>query len=59
MDYDWLEAVTYVHYCIPKKCTCGGPITVETDKTGRNYYLCKDFKVRFVVNLISLTILVQ
>ncbi|KAL0702206.1 hypothetical protein Bca4012_058328 [Brassica carinata] len=58
-DSDWLEAVTYAHYCIPKKCTCGGPITVETDKRGRNYYVCKDFKVRFVVNLISLTILVQ
>ncbi|KAG2322859.1 hypothetical protein Bca52824_016072 [Brassica carinata] len=43
-DSDWLEAVTYAHYCIPKKCTCGGPITVETDKRGRNYYVCKDFK---------------
>ncbi|KAG2330391.1 hypothetical protein Bca4012_020022 [Brassica carinata] len=59
MDYDWLEAVTYAHYCIPEKYTCGGPITVEMDKRGRNYYLCKYFKIRFMANLISLTILVH
>ena len=28
-DYDWLEFVAYAHYCIPKKCACGGPITVD------------------------------
>ncbi|KAG2305103.1 hypothetical protein Bca52824_033754 [Brassica carinata] len=43
-DYDWLECVAYAHYCIPKKCACGGPITVETDERGRHYYACKVFE---------------
>lgn len=40
-DYDSLEAVAYAYFYIPKKCTCGGTITMETDKRGRNYYVCK------------------
>ncbi|KAG2315367.1 hypothetical protein Bca52824_018489 [Brassica carinata] len=40
-DYDWLECVTYAHYCIPKKCACSGPITVETDER-KTLLRCKD-----------------
>ncbi|KAG2330303.1 hypothetical protein Bca4012_020093 [Brassica carinata] len=43
-DTDWLYAIVDSHYCIPKKCTCGGAITVETDERGRNYYVCKVFE---------------
>ncbi|WZY70528.1 hypothetical protein YC2023_002768 [Brassica napus] len=43
-DADWLFACMYANYCIPKKCTCGGAITVETDERGRNYYVCKVFE---------------
>ncbi|KAG2332006.1 hypothetical protein Bca52824_003186 [Brassica carinata] len=43
-DYDWHECVAYAHYCIPKKCACGGPITVETDERGRHYYASKVFE---------------
>lgn len=52
-DADWLFACMYANYCIPKKCTCGGAITVETDERGRNYYVCKVFEVRMVVTLIN------
>ncbi|KAL0853970.1 hypothetical protein Bca101_059122 [Brassica carinata] len=43
-DADWLYACMYANYCIPKKCTCGGAITVETDERARNYYVCKVFE---------------
>ncbi|KAG2271369.1 hypothetical protein Bca52824_065924 [Brassica carinata] len=43
-DADWLFACMYANYCIPKKCTCGGAITIETDERGRNYYVCKVFE---------------
>lgn len=52
-DADWLYACAYANYCIPKKYTCGGAITVETDERGRNYYVCKVFEVRMEVNLIN------
>ena len=54
-DADWLYACAYANYYIPKKCTCGGAIVVETDDRGRNYYVCKVFEVRFEVNLFNLT----
>ncbi|KAL0742012.1 hypothetical protein Bca4012_083525 [Brassica carinata] len=43
-DAGWLYACMYANYCIPKKCTCGWVITVETDERGRNYYVCKVFE---------------
>ncbi|KAG2314487.1 hypothetical protein Bca52824_017609 [Brassica carinata] len=43
-DADWLYAYMYANYCIPKKCTCGGAITVETDERARNYSVCKVFE---------------
>ncbi|CDY07857.1 BnaC03g47650D [Brassica napus] len=43
-DADWLFPCMYANYCIPKKCACGGAITVETDERGRNYYVCKVFE---------------
>ncbi|KAG2305290.1 hypothetical protein Bca52824_033941 [Brassica carinata] len=43
-DADWLYACMYANYSIPKKCTCGGTITVKTDERGRNYYVCKVFE---------------
>ncbi|KAG2306930.1 hypothetical protein Bca52824_026678 [Brassica carinata] len=43
-DADWIYAYAYANHCIPKKCTCGGAITVETDERGRNYYICKVFE---------------
>ncbi|KAG2312952.1 hypothetical protein Bca52824_024509 [Brassica carinata] len=43
-DADWLYACAYANYYIPKKCTCGGAIVVETDDRGRNYYVCKVFE---------------
>ncbi|KAL0655382.1 hypothetical protein Bca4012_075966 [Brassica carinata] len=52
-DADWLFPCMYANCCIPKKCTCGGTITVETDERGRNYYVCKVFEVRMVVTLIN------
>ncbi|KAL0715858.1 hypothetical protein Bca4012_065180 [Brassica carinata] len=52
-DADWLYAYMYANYCIPKKCTCGGAITVETDERARNYSVCKVFEVRLEVNLID------
>ncbi|KAL0695995.1 hypothetical protein Bca4012_063175 [Brassica carinata] len=58
-DYDWLECVASAHYCIPKKCACGGPITVETDERGRHYYACKVYEVRSEVLLIYFTKLVH
>ncbi|KAL0677032.1 hypothetical protein Bca4012_005013 [Brassica carinata] len=43
-EYDWVSNCVYANYKIPKKCICGGAITVEADDRGRNYYVCKDFK---------------
>ncbi|WZZ20690.1 hypothetical protein YC2023_122077 [Brassica napus] len=48
-DADWLFSCMYANYCIPKKCTCGGAITVKTDERGRNYYVCKVFEVRMTM----------
>ncbi|KAL0885661.1 hypothetical protein Bca101_009644 [Brassica carinata] len=44
-EYDWVSNCDYANYKIPTKCICGGAITVETGERGRNYYVCKDFKV--------------
>ncbi|KAJ4894831.1 Uncharacterized protein Rs2_21625 [Raphanus sativus] len=43
-DNDWREWVWYVEHCIPKKCVCDAPITLETDDKGTSYYSCKYFK---------------
>ncbi|KAG2313123.1 hypothetical protein Bca52824_024680 [Brassica carinata] len=43
---DWLHSCVYANYCIPTKCNCGGAIKVETDDSGRNYYICKVYEVR-------------
>lgn len=45
-DNDWREWVCYVQHCIPKKCVCDAPITLETDDKGTSYYSCKYFEVR-------------
>lgn len=44
-EYDWVSNCVYANYKIPTKCICGGAITVEADDRGRNYYVCKYFKV--------------
>nr|VDD49241.1 unnamed protein product [Brassica oleracea] len=44
-EYDWMSNCVYANYKIPTKCICGGAITVEADDRGRNYYVCKYFKL--------------
>lgn len=44
-EFDYLFNSVDATFKIPKKCFCRGAITVETDERGRNFYVCKDFKV--------------
>ncbi|KAF3591631.1 hypothetical protein DY000_02020642 [Brassica cretica] len=43
-DADWRECVLYAHHKIPKKCTCGGPIRLETDEERMSYTNAKSLR---------------